>query len=77
MIMAIVFRKELMMNRLIIEGRKDLVDDKALEIMDNLDGCAATKSCWRRVVHNEPVMWVVGKDGNGEYVNEKDCEWED
>ena len=68
------FSKEKMIKRITEEGRTDMIDETVLEIMDNLDGQEASASCWRRVVHDEPVLWVVGKDGHGTYVNEKDCE---
>ena len=50
-----------------------MVDDTVLGIMDNLDGQEAVASCWHRVVYGEPVLYVVGKDGTGRYVNESDC----
>lgn len=68
------FKKELMMARVKREGLADRLDDEMLKIMDNLDGCDATASNWRRTVFGEPLLWVIGKDGNGQYVNEKDCE---
>ena len=68
-----VFSKQKMIDRITKEGRAELIDEQALKIMDNLDGCEASASCWERVVKDEPVLWVIGKDGNGEYVNEADC----
>lgn len=70
----IVFRKQLMLDRIAKEGRMDLVTDVELAIMDNLDGCECEKSCWLRVVKGAPVYYCVGKDGEGLYVNENDCE---
>ena len=67
------FKKELMLARIREEGREAMMTDEDLSIMDNLDGQPASSSCWLRVVHNEPVLWVVGKDGSGQYVNERDC----
>ncbi len=67
------FSKAKMMARIEKAGMLDMVDDEAREIMDNLDGQEATASCWNRVVRGEPVLWVVGKNGKGEYVNELDC----
>ena len=67
------FYKEKMIERVTNEGRADLITPDVIEIMDNLDGCDANPSCWERQVHGEPVYWVVGKDGTGQYVNEKDC----
>ena len=69
----LVFKKQKMIDRLTAEGRADQITQDVLDIMDNLDGCKASASCWRRQVYDEPVLWVVGKDGNGEYVNENDC----
>lgn len=69
-----VFSKKKMVDRITREGRADLIGPEEEAIMDNLDGQEATRSCWRRVVYGEPVLWVVGKDGNGNYVNERDCE---
>ena len=69
------FSKERMIKRIKEEGRVDMLTDDVIEIMDNLDGCEASNSCWRRTVFNEPVCWVIGKDGTGAYVNERDCIW--
>ena len=68
------FVKQKMIDRIKAEGREDMIDDEVMSIMDNLDGQEATRSCWRRIVHGDPVLWVVGKDGEGYYVNELDCE---
>ena len=68
------FSKAKMIARIKKEGREDMIDNEVTAIMDNLDGQTAEASCWRRVVHGEPGLWVVGKDGNGQYVNEADCE---
>ena len=68
------FVKEKMFKRVTEAGKADLLDEKTIEIIDNLDGCEATSSCWERVVNDAPVLWVVGKNGKGEYVNEADCE---
>ncbi len=68
------FSKEKMLARIKKEGRSDLIDTQTIEIIENLDGCEAVESNWRKVVMGEPLLWVVGKNGHGEYVNEKDCE---
>ena len=68
------FSKQKMIDRLTREGRADMIDKQALEIMDRLDGKEATTSCWQRQVYGEPVLWVDLGDGAGEYVNEFDCE---
>ena len=67
------FSKEMMIKRITEEGMAEMLDEPTLAIMDNLDGQEATASCWRRQVYMEPVLWVVGKNGEGNYVNEKDC----
>ncbi len=67
------FCKDRMIARLTEEGRAEAITDGILAIMDNLDGQEASASCWKRQVYGEPVLYVVGKDGNGEYVNEVDC----
>lgn len=67
------FSKQKMIDRLTAEGRADAITDEIIAIMDNLDGQEAIASCWKRQVHNEPVYYVYGKDGHGEYVNEDDC----
>lgn len=69
-----VFKKEKMLARIKAEGREEMVDGTVLAILENLDGQTANASNWRRQVYGEPVLWVVGKNGEGEYVNEKDCE---
>ena len=72
----LVFKKDLMIKRLEREGLSDRISKEIISIMDNLDGCECEVSCWRRRVYEEPVYWVVGKDGSGEYVNENDCIYE-
>lgn len=67
------FSKQRMIDRLSTEGRADMITADVLAIMDNLDGQEASASCWRRRVYDEPVYYVVGKDGEGQYVNENDC----
>lgn len=68
------FSKQKMIDRLTAEGLADQITPEILAIMDNLDGQEATAMCWQRQIFDEPVLWVVGKDGTGEYVNENDCE---
>lgn len=67
------FSKEMMIKRVTNEGKAEMLDEPTLAIMDDLDGQECNASCWRRVVYGEPVYYVVGKSGNGMYVNEKDC----
>lgn len=69
-----LFKKEKMIARLEREGRANLIDDEARKIMDNLDGCEANPINWLSITRGEPVVWVKGKDGIGEYANEEDCE---
>lgn len=69
------FRKELMIERLTKEGLADKITEEIIAIMDNLDGQEAVENCWRRRVYDEPLLWVVGKNGKGEYVNELDCSY--
>lgn len=68
------FCKDRMIARLTEEGRADAITDEILAIMNNLDGQEVNKTCWRRTVYDEPVYWVWGKDGHGQYVNENDCQ---
>lgn len=67
------FSKQRMIDRLTAEGRANQITPDVVAIMDNLDGCVAIASCWARVVQGRPVLWCVGKDGEGELVNEFDC----
>ena len=69
-----VFKKEKMIERLTKEGRANMITDEILAIMDNMDGCEASEQNWERQVKGEPVLYVYGKDGRGNYVNEEDCE---
>ena len=71
--LIMIFKKELMIARLKSEGREEEITKEDLEIMENLDGQPAIASCWLRVVHDTSVLWVVGRDGVGQYVNERDC----
>ena len=68
------FSKQKMIDRVTREGRADMIDKQSLEIMTKLDGKEATTHCWRRRVYGEPVLWVDLGNGEGEYVNEDDCE---
>ena len=68
------FSKQRMIDRVKQAGLGDRLTEDIIKTMDNLDGQEATAGCWLRQVHGEPVLWVVGKDGIGEYVNEEDCE---
>ncbi len=69
-----IFSKKKMIDRITKEGRADMLDEKSLAIMDNLDGCEGNPHNWQHVVNDAPVLWVIGKDGKGEYVNIADCE---
>lgn len=69
-----VFKKAKMVQRLVEAGLADKITPDVEAIMDNLDGQEARSSCWRRVVYDEPVYWVEGKDGTGQYVADVDCE---
>ncbi len=56
--------------------RRDVIrQPEIIKILDDLDGQPATASNWRRQVHGDPVMYVVGRSGEGRYVSEDDCEW--
>lgn len=56
--------------------RRDVIrKPEIVKILEDLDGQDATPSCWRRQVQGEPVMYVVGRSGEGQYVSEDDCEW--
>lgn len=68
------FSKKLMLERLARENRLDAVTAEAEAIMDDLDGQEVSISNWRRQVYGEPVYWVTGKSGAGNYVAEADCE---
>ena len=68
-----VFKKDLMLNRIEKQGLMHLVGKAELEIMDNLDGQEVTTACWNRQVHDEPVFACTGKDGKVYDVNEADC----
>ena len=66
------FSKEKMIKRVTEEGKADMLTPEIMALMDNIDGCEVSTSCWLRTVYQEPVYWVVGKDGTGLYINEKD-----
>lgn len=68
------FSKVKMIERITREGKADMLTDDVMAIMDKLDGKSASTICWRRQVYGEPVLWVDLGDGEGEYVNERDCE---
>lgn len=68
-----VFSKDRMIARITREGKANMITEEITRIMDNLDGQKADASCWNRRVYGEPVYWVIGKDGKGQYVHEDDC----
>lgn len=68
-----IFKKSLMLQRIANEGRMEAVTPDIMAILDDLDNQPASTQCWARVVNDEPVLWVVGKSGQGLLVNEKDC----
>ena len=68
------FSKQKMIDRLKEEGRYNLITEDVRTTMDDLDGQVAKSNCWERIVNDEPVLWVIGKSGQGRYVNEVDCE---
>lgn len=67
------FYKDLMIERVTKEGKADMITPDVIKIMDNLDGQEASESCWERVVKGAPILYVIGKDGRGDYVFEGDC----
>lgn len=67
------FSKKKMVERLIKEGRGSQITDDIIEIMDDIDGQEVQENCWDRQVYGQPVFYVVGKSGEGRYVNEADC----
>ena len=71
---AMRFSKARMVERLEQNGLAGQITSEIIAIMDNLDGQEASENCWNRRVLDEPVLWVVGKDGKGEYVYEGDCD---
>ena len=68
------FSKKKMIERLTEEGRADMITEKIIKIMDNLDCQEAHTNSWHRQVYGEPVLAVKGKDGSYFDVNESDCE---
>jgi len=68
------FSKQKMLDRIAKENRMHLVGETELAIMDDLDGQDVIANCWQRTVMHQPVYWCVGKSGEGNYVNENDCE---
>lgn len=67
------FSKQKMIDRVTAEGRADMIDDEVRAIMDDLDGQPASTACWERQANGQPVLWVIGKSGKGNYVRESDC----
>lgn len=68
-----VFRKELMLKRIEAAGQSELVGEKELAMMDNLDGLEVSTACWNRQVNGYPVYACTGKDGKVYDVHEDDC----
>ena len=68
-----VFKKELMLKHIESLGMMNLVGEKELTIMDNLDDQEVSPSSWNRQVNDAPVYSCLGKDGKYYDVNEADC----
>lgn len=62
-----------MIERIIKEGKAEMLTEEILEIMDNLDGQECHFNSWRRQVYGEAVLACYGKDGTIMDVAEVDC----
>ena len=67
------FSKQKMIERIIKEGKAEMLTEGILEIMDNLDGQECHLNSWRRQVYGEAVLACYGKDGRIMDVAEVDC----
>lgn len=69
-----VFKKQLMLERVKKEGLMHLIGSREMAIMNNLDGQEVTVASWNRTVYDAPVYSCKGRDGKYYDVNEADCE---
>ncbi len=59
----LVFKKDLMIERLKKEKMLDTVDDKVLELMNRLDGKQVKKNDWKALLYGEVEYFCKDDDG--------------
>lgn len=69
-----VFRKQLMIDRIIKEGNENLIDDEVRSIMDLLDGKEALTYTWNNMVKDEEPRYIINVNGENYPINSQDCE---
>lgn len=74
--MAILtFRADKMLTRARREGKQELLDDKTVAMIRELDGSEANTYNWRSQVYGEPLALIAGNARHSEvYVNVVDCD---
>lgn len=73
--MILTFRAQKMIDRIVREGRGDLLDDKTLEVIRSLDGEPANDYNWQSVTMGEPLALISATDKHEQmYVNVCDCD---
>lgn len=71
----LIFRADKMLARAKREGKQELLDDKTVQMIRELDGSEANTYNWRAQVYGEPLALISGNDRHSEiYVNVADCD---
>lgn len=74
--MRMKFKAEKMINRIIAEGRGDMLDQKTLAFIKMLDNKEGTDYNWASQVNGEDLVYLErDSDQNGTYVARCDCEY--
>lgn len=73
--MLLTFRAQKMLDRIVREGKQDLLDAETRDFILSLDGSPAQDYNWQSFVHGDPVAWIDKTDKHdGVYVNVCDCD---
>lgn len=73
--MIVIFRAEKMIARAKREGKQELLDDKTVAMIRELDGSEANTYNWRSEVYGEPLALIAGNARHPDmYVNIADCD---
>ena len=71
----LIFHADKMLARAKREGKHELLDDKTVAMIRELDGSEANTYNWRSQVYGEPLALIAGNARHPEiYVNVVDCD---
>lgn len=65
-----IFHSQKMLDRIIREGKQDLLDDETRNFILSLDGAEGTDYNWEMMVNGNELVYLVE---HRTYVNQEDC----